>query len=201
MNEDDIRPWPSLDTVYMRRRISIRGCVRASVRPSVRPSVCPVLFSKVKTTHTRRILCRVSSVLLALFNSLLLHPSGRQKYCQSLFLVVSIPSNFPLSLHLSHHSFPQAMRSGEIPNLGKNRSHPSTSTLYVGGKFFCLVEVCPPFQVSIDPETGRASSGRFDDLDGKIEVNACDCMFGCVLILFVCSFVCLFVCLFVCMCV
>ena len=51
----------------MRRRISIRGCVRPSVRPSVRrsvrPSVCPVLFSKVKTTHSRRILCRVSGLV------------------------------------------------------------------------------------------------------------------------------------------
>ena len=35
-----------------------------SVRPSVRPSVCPVLFSKVKSTHTRRILCRVSGLVL-----------------------------------------------------------------------------------------------------------------------------------------
>ena len=34
-----------------------------SVRPSVRPSVCPVLFSKVKRTHTRRILCRVSGLV------------------------------------------------------------------------------------------------------------------------------------------
>ena len=63
------------------------------------------------------------------------------------------------------------MRSGTIPNLGKNRSHPSTSSLYVGGKFFCLVEVCPPFQVSIDPESGRAESGQFDDMDGRIEVH------------------------------
>ena len=34
-----------------------------SVRLSVRPSVCPVLFSKVKSTHTRRILCRVSGLV------------------------------------------------------------------------------------------------------------------------------------------
>ena len=44
----------------MRRRISIRGCVRPSVGPYVRP----VLFSKVKSTHTRRILCRVSGIVL-----------------------------------------------------------------------------------------------------------------------------------------
>ena len=34
-----------------------------SVRPSVRRSVCPALFSKVKSTHTRRILCRVSGLV------------------------------------------------------------------------------------------------------------------------------------------
>ena len=32
--------------------------------PSVRPSVCLVLFSKVKRTHTRRNLCRVSGLVL-----------------------------------------------------------------------------------------------------------------------------------------
>ena len=31
--------------------------------PSVGPSVCPVLFSKVKSTHTRRIFCRVSGLV------------------------------------------------------------------------------------------------------------------------------------------
>ena len=45
----------------MRRHISIRG----RVRPSVRPSVCPVLFLKVKSTHTGRILCRVSGLVLS----------------------------------------------------------------------------------------------------------------------------------------
>ena len=34
-----------------------------SVRRSVRRSVCPVLFSRVKRTHTRRILCRVSGLV------------------------------------------------------------------------------------------------------------------------------------------
>ena len=37
--------------------------VRPSVRRSVRRSVCPVLFSKVKSTRTRRILCRVSGLV------------------------------------------------------------------------------------------------------------------------------------------
>ena len=42
----------------MRRRISIRGCVRRSVRMSL------VIFGeKVKRTHTRRILCRVSGLV------------------------------------------------------------------------------------------------------------------------------------------
>ena len=45
----------------MRRRISIRGC--PSVGPSVDRSICPVLFLKVKSTHTRRILCRVSDLV------------------------------------------------------------------------------------------------------------------------------------------
>ena len=34
-----------------------------SVGPSVGPSVRPVLFSKVKSTHTGRILCRVSGLV------------------------------------------------------------------------------------------------------------------------------------------
>ena len=34
-----------------------------SVGPSVRRSVGPALFSKVKSTHTRRILCRVSGLV------------------------------------------------------------------------------------------------------------------------------------------
>ena len=49
-----------------------RSC--PSVRqPSVGPSVCrsvrPVLFSKVKSTHTRRILCRVSGLVTFLYSS------------------------------------------------------------------------------------------------------------------------------------
>ena len=46
----------------MRRRISIRGCVRPLVRRSVRPSV-PSYFQ----TRTRRILCRVSGLVLFYF--------------------------------------------------------------------------------------------------------------------------------------
>ena len=51
----------------MRHRISLRGCVRPSVRRSVCPSVRPVLFSKVKSTHTRRIMCRVSCLVIHYF--------------------------------------------------------------------------------------------------------------------------------------
>ena len=72
----------------MRRRISIRGCVRPSVgpsvRPSVRPSVCPVLFSKVKNTHTRRIFCRVSGLVLCVPINSLSHLSSSQTLCSYL---------------------------------------------------------------------------------------------------------------------
>ena len=40
----------------------MRSC--PSVRRSVRPSVGPALFSKVKSTHTRRILCRVFGLVM-----------------------------------------------------------------------------------------------------------------------------------------
>ena len=53
----------------MRRRISIRGPVRRFVRRSVHRSVCPVLFSKVKSAHTRRILYRVSGLVSPFFCS------------------------------------------------------------------------------------------------------------------------------------
>ena len=43
---------------------SVGRSVGPSVRRSVRRSVGPVLFSKVKSTHTRRILCRVSGLVL-----------------------------------------------------------------------------------------------------------------------------------------
>ena len=44
----------------------MRSCpsVRRSVSPSIGLSVCPVLSSKVKITHTRRILCRVSGLVV-----------------------------------------------------------------------------------------------------------------------------------------
>ena len=45
-------------------RRSVRQSVRRSVPWSVRPSVRPLLFLKVKSMHTRRILCRVSSLVI-----------------------------------------------------------------------------------------------------------------------------------------
>ena len=51
----------------MRRRISIRGCVRPSVHPSVRQSVRPSVRLSVPSyfqTRTRRILCRVSGLVV-----------------------------------------------------------------------------------------------------------------------------------------
>ena len=40
----------------------MRSC--PSVGPSVRRSVGPVLFSRLKSTHSRRILCRVSGLVV-----------------------------------------------------------------------------------------------------------------------------------------
>ena len=67
--------WPEsprwcIDSVV---HVSIFRCAVASlqegvsVRLSVCPSVRPVLFSKVKRTHTRRILCRVSGLVTCQF--------------------------------------------------------------------------------------------------------------------------------------
>ena len=55
----------------------MRSC--PSVRRSVRRSVCPMLFSKVKSTHTRRILCRVSG--LVSLNALHRFLHQRKKRC------------------------------------------------------------------------------------------------------------------------
>ena len=67
----------------MRRRISIGGRVRPSVRRSVRRSVGPALFSKVKSTHTRCILYRVSGfvnyeVIVSIFHGGVAFPFPRQ---------------------------------------------------------------------------------------------------------------------------
>ena len=42
--------------------------------PSLCRSVCPVLFSKVKRTYTRRILCRVSGLVFLLWNYIEANP-------------------------------------------------------------------------------------------------------------------------------
>ena len=49
--------------LYTRLCPSVRRSVRRSVRLFVSPSVCHLLFTKVKRTHTRRILCRVSGLV------------------------------------------------------------------------------------------------------------------------------------------
>ena len=102
----------------MRRRISIWGCVRPSVRrsvrrsvgPSVRRSVCPVLFSKVKRTHTRRILCRVSGLVL-------LEVTGFEWGCKPAGLVPvrSFPPAAFLSRTILTVSWKREMRKRSIP--------------------------------------------------------------------------------------
>ena len=82
----------------MRLRISIRGRVRTSVGPTVGP----VLFSKVKSTHTRRILCRVSGLVQGLFchswslNGGLSLPTKTSSSIFSLRLRLSTRFDFPL---------------------------------------------------------------------------------------------------------
>jgi len=57
------------------------------------------------------------------------------------------------------------MKGGAIPTLADNqRTHPATSTYFVDGKFYACMELSPPFQVHLDPDTGVATSGCFDDL-------------------------------------
>ena len=58
---------------FLKEVVSVRRSVRRSVRPSVGPSVCPVLFSKVRNTHTRRILCRVSGLVPSFVVLVLIH--------------------------------------------------------------------------------------------------------------------------------
>ena len=65
----------------MRCRISIRGCVRPFVCPSVRP----VLFSKVKSTHTRCILFLVSGLVLWREDNIFLTWSNSEQSCDQIF--------------------------------------------------------------------------------------------------------------------
>ena len=76
----------------MRRRISIRGCVRPSVRRMVRPQ----LFWKVKSRHTRRILCRVSGLVSPWI--LFLIPSTTFLIVVCLFFIDGQESNFTVLL-------------------------------------------------------------------------------------------------------
>ena len=62
-----------------------------------------------------------------------------------------------------------AMRSGVIPPLPDNmRGSPSTSTVFVGGSLYAVVEVSPPFRIGVDPVTGVVSSGDYNDFEGRV---------------------------------
>ena len=89
--------------------------VRPSVGPFVGPSVCPVLFSKVNSTHTRRNLCRVSG-LVFIFNyssySIKGYPKkyffinilGNQKKLQGLFGThIIFPKQMPTIILNENH--------------------------------------------------------------------------------------------------
>ena len=69
-----------------------------SVRPSVGPQVRPVLFSKVKSTHTRRILCRVSG--LVLFFSMSAYTRHFLTNSRSLFLFLFVALNVTVTFSL-----------------------------------------------------------------------------------------------------
>jgi hypothetical protein len=57
------------------------------------------------------------------------------------------------------------MKSGAVPTLADNqRTHPATSTFYVAGKMYAVMELSPPFQIKIDPRTGTVDSGRYDEM-------------------------------------
>ncbi|CAE8657892.1 unnamed protein product [Polarella glacialis] len=61
------------------------------------------------------------------------------------------------------------MKAGVIPSLEQNkRANPATNTCYHGGKLFACVEIAPPHQIWIDPDTGKVESGDWDDFSGKI---------------------------------
>jgi carotenoid cleavage dioxygenase-like enzyme len=63
-----------------------------------------------------------------------------------------------------------AMRSGVIPQLPDNmRGSPSTSTVFVGGRLYAVVEVSPPFRIGIDPATGAVVSGDYNDFQGRVK--------------------------------
>ena len=62
-----------------------------------------------------------------------------------------------------------AMRSGMIPHLPDNmRGSPSTSTVFVGGKLYAVVEVSPPFRIAVDPLSCAVSSGDYNDFQGRV---------------------------------
>ena len=68
-NFDFLCGQPQIPFLDAPSHLYMRSC------PSVGPSVGPALFSKVKSTHTRRILCRVSG-FVSLYPVLNLFPAG-----------------------------------------------------------------------------------------------------------------------------
>ncbi len=62
-----------------------------------------------------------------------------------------------------------AMRSGMIPHLPDNmRGSPSTSTVFMGGSLYAVVEVSPPFRIGVDPVSCAVASGDYNDFQGRV---------------------------------
>ena len=95
-----------------------RSC--PSVRPSVGPYIRPVLFSKVKSTHTRRILCRVSGLVFLSQVSLSFLPLFPQfSPTPTSLWVVPLPhppSPFPPFLQPSHYGTEQKKTQQKRPS-------------------------------------------------------------------------------------
>ena len=111
----------------MRRRISIRG----RVRPSVGPSVRPVLFSKVISTHTRRILCRVSGLVL---------------FCIASFFGYFVSFLFSFLGSLSRHVF----RTFQPSFLNDDGHHIILNTFFDTISELLLFQLCSPLQIDED---------------------------------------------------
>ena len=135
----------------MRRRISIRGRVRPSVRPSVPPSV-PRYFQ----TRTRRILCRVSSlVFLSLvyvcFSDSLSRFRGGRGFCHLpficlLFLYISCTISLSFIISESISSFspllfsPRSMIRKLFNFFEPSFYFPNSSSSYCSFPFYTIFE-------------------------------------------------------------
>ena len=118
----------------MRRRISLRGCVRPSVRPSVRSSVRRSVVPSVPRyfqTRTRRILCRVSGLVLSFF---LFFVNFSHHFALSLSLLLFVMSFSP-SLVL--HIFRDALFISGNPR-------PSSIPLFLAHLFYSSLSLCLP---------------------------------------------------------